>query len=363
DSSSPSISNSVSPSVGSTSPSESSSYSPSLSPSLSISPSVSSSISPSVSSSISPSISPSSSKSPSISPSSSISPSVSISLSPSKSPSVSPSSSLSPSKSPSVSPSSSLSPSKSPSVSPSSSLSPSKEVMPQEYAGAGTSITQCLLHFQGNCTDSSGNGFTSYPSGVSYSNSYGVINNGISFDGAASYVIGPSINIYGSNHFTCSFWFKADESKSTGVFMGRYNTGVDGSWKISKTGSGTLAFLVSDRNVTANYRINVWNQLMCVFNALTQTAYVYVNGYLAGSSDGSTQMSSTGATMYIGCGESNNVREAFYKGYMDDFFIEKAYWDQTAVDAYLTYYSASPSASPSYSYSTSPSDSPSVSPS
>lgn len=148
------------------------------------------------------------------------------------------------------------------------------------------------------------------------------------FDGATGCAVatGPGVDTTGS--FTVSAWAKLsstahnavavaqDGTSDSGFYLG-YSTGGGGTWTAyfmaADTTSPAWQGSISAPGATAG----TWTHLVEVYDAVGHTAYLYVNGTLAGSATGITLWNATGP-LTIGRDKYNGNVADFFPGEISD---------------------------------------------
>lgn len=149
-----------------------------------------------------------------------------------------------------------------------------------------------------SASDSSGNTLTgTLTNGPTWIN--GKFGPGINFDGANDYVNIPHNTLLNQTSMTASGWFYPRTAASGDKLFVRDDGSSNRFWQLQMTNtSGTLQFLgkapaLWDYNITStsNLVLNQWNYVAVTVDASTDTAYLYINGNLAGTDTAPGDMS------------------------------------------------------------------------
>jgi Concanavalin A-like lectin/glucanases superfamily/OSK domain len=146
------------------------------------------------------------------------------------------------------------------------------------------------------------------------------------FNGTTGYAAtsGPVVNTTGS--FTVSAWVKLSSTAHNAVVAAQDGTNNSGFYLgyFSNGGQWAFYFLNSDTvnsgwqaSITAAGATTNWTHLVGVYDATAKTAYLYVNGVLAGSATGVTPWSATGP-FTIGRDKYYGNQADFFPGEIDD---------------------------------------------
>lgn len=190
-----------------------------------------------------------------------------------------------------------------------------------------TSVTPLLmkLNFNGDATDSSGNGYDGTTNLITYNT--GKLNQAASFAGVNSYV---TRGIYGSNdQYTISLWFKISDlsqERCLWSFNGRTYCSIttDGKIKVFLGGSSPTNGRMEILSVET-VSVDTWYHLIIAhggYAAINETRHeyevdIYLNNTLLNKT--STRFSADGntsTTLYIGVLTPNNLP---FSGLIDDF--------------------------------------------
>ena len=211
-----------------------------------------------------------------------------------------------------------------------------------EFLGATSSTTLGLYRFENNTSDSSGNGANLTVAGsISYNVDAGKFNSSSYFNGASQFYRTSPFGT-GNISFTYSGWFyvrSADASHTRGeIFMIGSSSITNGGimFSVRPKSGGNCAIYMDYANVagfSTNMRIiyNTWNHICVTKNA--NTIIVYLNGRSESFTKAGLNIGS--GTQYFRLGDYG-AGSAYFKGSMDEVFIENRVWSPEDV---LKYYS------------------------
>lgn len=175
-----------------------------------------------------------------------------------------------------------------------------------------------LWHLDGNSTDSSGSGYNGSDTAISYSSSYGLFNQGGSFNGSTSFIscAGPSL---ANATFSIATWSK----KSATGLNNRYICGIHESGNTNKSlhfgwrdeNTITLAFWSNDLDYDVTDNTN-WNFIVATYNSSTKLQQIYYNGEFGASRTASANFSGS-ANFWIGKAITANP----FSGYIDEVAV------------------------------------------
>lgn len=194
----------------------------------------------------------------------------------------------------------------------------------EEHETLGDDL-QAYWKFDGNSNDATGNGWNGSDSNVSYDNSYGLINQGVSANGSNSQI--PFGNIGASVQQTCSIslWLKTTMT-SKSVILTLQNAGDNANLflKLNEPTSGKISWRLWNgssttaiNSTTATLNDGNWHHIVAVRNGVNAALYI----------DGNTTPEATSSSFHnINVGGTANKffepgNDVVYNGYIDEVGI------------------------------------------
>lgn len=191
-----------------------------------------------------------------------------------------------------------------------------------DLGGVNVANLKALWHFDGSGVDGSGNGNTATAvNGATFSGA-GKRQQGVVLDGVNDYVTKSANASLNSATFTVEVWFKPNTLRVQGIAS--KGTGSQFRWRIfmaSTTGTiefdavpGEIGNLQSVTNAVAGQ----WMHCASVYDSITQTAQLYINGVLERTVTGLTNMGgASNNAIYLG----SDGLAAFFAGTIDETAI------------------------------------------
>jgi len=175
----------------------------------------------------------------------------------------------------------------------------------------------------GNSNDSVGSN-NGTDTSVSYSSSYGKINQGANFNGSNSKILISGYNP--SDNFTIQAWalYKADNSTIIGSNKTFLYFRSDNKLEFPYTSSGTSPQVISDSSVSYN------NWYHVVVTISSNTIKLYINNVLKSNVSYTGSLVSGDNTGYIG---TRDVSATWFNGYIDELGIWSRALSPTEVTA------------------------------
>ena len=199
-----------------------------------------------------------------------------------------------------------------------------------EYLGAGASTTKLLLHFEGNCNDSSGNANNATGTGMSYGLKYGKFNQGICNTGYGNITLATLP--FTSRPGTISFWMKSGDTSTNFqslLFWGKSSShnlsiqlGLDGEVRVQ---NGSTLLIGSP----LAYDDNKWHNIILTVSS-SADFILYVDSNNVGTTNSAYDFS--GTYKYLLYNPSNK----YFYGSFDEFIGENVAWSGEKVKKYYT---------------------------
>lgn len=208
-----------------------------------------------------------------------------------------------------------------------------------EYLGAGSGTTKLLLHFNGNSTDSSGNGSNGSDSNMTYGLANGKLGQGAAFNGTnaqITFTVAQPTTAY-----TINLWLNHNSSTADN------NGGIWDSQNPAATGTGVVFVYNPSSNKLRVYHNNgSWSETDDLGTLLEDGVYrmitltwdgsnlrFYVDGKKVKDNSYNTGITNWG-TAKIGNRTTSNQ---YLSGNMDEFILENTAWSDYRIKKHFTY--------------------------
>jgi hypothetical protein len=211
-----------------------------------------------------------------------------------------------------------------------------------EYVGSGSGTTRLLMRFNGDATDSSGNGNNGTEYNITYVNDR--LTKCGSFNGTTSGIkVSNHSSLNFRNECTFSVWFKANDYApgTTRVIAAKWGaSNVQNQYSFALSGDIILLTIRSDNGSyyqlldTQKVRVDIWQN--AIYSCDSTTMRLYVDGVYKKSKSWHGTVNLGTSPPDLGVGYYTVDGSLVFNGLMDELIIESRAWSHSEIIKYYT---------------------------